>query len=85
MKLFQWLWAILVGFVVGAIARFLVPGVDQMGWILTSVLGVLGSFVGGFIGSLIKKPAEGARFHPAGFLMSVVGAIVLLVIWRMIQ
>jgi uncharacterized membrane protein YeaQ/YmgE (transglycosylase-associated protein family) len=85
MKLFQWLWAILVGFVVGVIARFFVPGADQMGWIMTSVLGILGSFVGGFIGSLIKKPAEGAKFHAAGFLMSIVGAIVLLVIWRMIQ
>jgi uncharacterized membrane protein YeaQ/YmgE (transglycosylase-associated protein family) len=85
MKLFQWLWAILVGFVVGVIARFLVPGADQMGWIMTSVLGILGSFVGGFIGSLIKKPVEGAKFHAAGFLMSIVGAIVLLAIWRMIQ
>ena len=85
MKLFQWIWAAVIGFVVGAIARFIIPGVDQMGWIMTTVIGVLGSFVGGFIGSLIKKPAEGAKFQPAGFLMSIVGAIVLLFIWRAIQ
>jgi uncharacterized membrane protein YeaQ/YmgE (transglycosylase-associated protein family) len=83
MKLFQWIWAIIIGFVVGVIARFVLPGSDQMGWIMTTVVGVLGSFVGGFIGSLIRKPAEGAKFQTAGFLMSIVGAVVLLLIWRM--
>ena len=85
MKLFQWIGAAVIGFVVGAIARFVIPGVDQMGWIMTTVIGVLGSFVGGFIGSLIKKPAEGTKFQPAGFLMSIVGAVVLLLVWRAIQ
>jgi uncharacterized membrane protein YeaQ/YmgE (transglycosylase-associated protein family) len=56
-----------------------------MGLLGTTIVGILGSFVGGFIGNLIKKPAEGAKFTPAGFVMSIVGAVVLLVIWRMIQ
>ncbi len=85
MKLFQWIWAAIVGFVVGLIARWILPGVDQMGIIATTILGILGSFVGGYIGSLIKKPVEGAKFHPAGFIMSIIGAVLLLLIWRMIQ
>jgi len=85
MKLMQWIWAIVIGFVVGLIARAVLPGADQMGLLGTTIVGILGSFVGGFIGNLIKKPAEGAKFTPAGFLMSIVGAVVLLVIWRMIQ
>ncbi len=85
MKLFQWIWAIVIGFVVGLIARALMPGVDQMGFIATTVIGILGSFVGGYIGALIKKPAEGAKFHPAGFIMSIVGAVLLLLIWRLVQ
>jgi len=56
-----------------------------MGFIATVVLGILGSLVGGFIGGVISKPAEGSKFHPAGFLMSVIGAIVLLLLWRSIR
>jgi uncharacterized membrane protein YeaQ/YmgE (transglycosylase-associated protein family) len=85
MKLLQWIWAAVIGFVVGLIARALLPGADQMGLLGTTIVGILGSFVGGYIGSLIKKPAEGAKFNPAGFIMSIVGAIILLLIWRMIQ
>lgn len=85
MKLFHWIWAAIVGFVVGLIARAILPGADQMGLIGTTIVGILGSFVGGYIGALIKKPAEGSKFHPAGFLLSIVGAIILLLIWRMIQ
>ncbi len=83
-KLFQWIWAAIVGFVVGLIARAVLPGADHMGLIATTVVGILGSFVGGYIGTLIKKPEEGAKFHPAGFIMSIVGAVLLLLIWRMI-
>jgi len=85
MKIMQWIWAIVIGFVVGLLARAVLPGADQMGLLGTTIVGILGSFVGGFIGNLIKKPAEGAKFTPAGFVMSIVGAVVLLVIWRMIQ
>ena len=47
----------------------------------TVILGILGSIVGGLIGRLISKPPEGSKFHPAGFVMSLLGAIILLVIW----
>lgn len=84
MNFIQWVWFAIVGFVIGLIARAIIPGADHMGFIATTIIGILGSFVGGYIGGLIKKPAEGAKFHPAGFVMSVVGAVLLLLIWRMI-
>ena len=76
------IWSIIVGFVVGLIARALLPGVDHMGFIMTTVVGIVGSIVGGFIGTLFKKPAPGSMFHPAGFIMSIVGAIILLLVLR---
>ena len=79
------IWSVIVGFFIGLIARAVLPGADRMGLIMTTVVGVVGSVVGGFIGNLIKKPEAGSKFHPAGFLMSIVGAIVLLLILRMIR
>ena len=78
------IWSIVVGFIVGLIARAILPGADHLGFIATTIVGIVGSLVGGFIGSLIKRPAEGATFHPAGFAMSIVGAVVLLWVWRMV-
>lgn len=77
------IWSVIVGFVIGLIARAAVPGADRMGFIATTAVGIVGSLVGGFIGTLIKRPEPGATFHPAGFLMSIVGAVVLLLVWRM--
>ncbi len=79
------LWSIIVGFAVGLIARAVVPGADHMGFILTTCVGIVGSLVGGFIGRVLKKPEPGAAFHPAGFLMSIIGAIVLLLVLRMLR
>ena len=76
------IWALIVGLVVGALARLLVPGQEHLGVLMTSILGVVGSFVGGFIGSVVSRPAEGSLFHPAGFVLSIVGAIVVLVLWH---
>ena len=76
------IWSVIVGFIIGLVARAIVPGADQMGFIATAVVGIVGSLVGGFIGTLIKRPEPGATFHPAGFLMSIVGAVVLLLAWR---
>jgi uncharacterized membrane protein YeaQ/YmgE (transglycosylase-associated protein family) len=76
------LWSILVGFVVGLCARALVPGADTMGFWLTAGLGIAGSIVGGLLGRVISRPKDGAAFHPAGFLLSIVGAILLLVLFR---
>jgi len=81
----HFIWSIIVGFVVGLIARAVLPGADQMGFIATTVVGIVGSLVGGFIGTLVNKPAPGAKFHPAGFVLSIVGAIVLLLVLRMLR
>jgi uncharacterized membrane protein YeaQ/YmgE (transglycosylase-associated protein family) len=72
------IWSIIIGFIVGLIARAVMPGVDAMGFWMTTLIGIGGSLVGGFIGSLIKRPADGAMFHPAGFIMSIIGALLLL-------
>ena len=79
------LWSIIVGFAAGLVARAVLPGADTMGFIGTTVVGIVGSIIGGLIGNMIRKPAPGARFHPHGFLMSVVGAIVLLVVIRFLR
>jgi uncharacterized membrane protein YeaQ/YmgE (transglycosylase-associated protein family) len=78
------IWSIIVGFVVGLCARALLPGADHIGLPLTILVGIAGSWLGGFVGTLISKPVEGAKFHPAGFLMSIVGAVVLLLLLRMV-
>jgi len=75
------IWYIIVGFVIGLIARAIMPGVQHLGLIMTNLLGIGGSIVGGLIGRLFSKPAPGSTFHPAGFIMSVIGAIILLFIW----
>jgi uncharacterized membrane protein YeaQ/YmgE (transglycosylase-associated protein family) len=73
---------IIVGLIVGAIARWIMPGAQGMGWIMTSLLGIGGSIVGGFISSLIWKSPDG-KFHPAGWIMSIFGAVALL--WAFMQ
>ena len=80
----HFIWWIVTGLVVGALARFLMPGRDPMGCIVTILLGIAGSFLGGFIGSLIWG-SPGGRFQPGGFLLSLLGAILLLFIWRRIR
>jgi uncharacterized membrane protein YeaQ/YmgE (transglycosylase-associated protein family) len=69
------LWTLIVGGVVGAIARFVLPGEQKMGWILTIALGVAGSFGAGFIGQAIGWYQAG---QGAGWIASVLGAVVLL-------
>ncbi len=85
MGLFGIIWTIIVGFFVGLIARALMPGAQSMGFWMTTVVGVVGSFVGGFIGTLISKPAPDAKFHTAGFFMSIIGAIVVLLLWKLLM
>lgn len=83
--MFHIIWSIIVGFVTGLIARAALPGADTMGLLGTTGVGIVGSLIGGLIGNLLKKPAPGAKFHPAGFFMSIVGAIVLLLIIRFVR
>jgi uncharacterized membrane protein YeaQ/YmgE (transglycosylase-associated protein family) len=72
------LWSIIIGFIIGFVAKHILPGAEHFGFLLTTALGVAGSFLGGFITSLISKPKDGAMFHPAGIIMSIVGALILL-------
>jgi uncharacterized membrane protein YeaQ/YmgE (transglycosylase-associated protein family) len=70
---------IVFGFVVGLIARAVVPGKQQMGLIMTTLLGVAGSLIGGLVGSAIGGGSM-SEMHGAGFLGSLIGAVLLLVI-----
>jgi uncharacterized membrane protein YeaQ/YmgE (transglycosylase-associated protein family) len=83
--MFHLIWSVIIGFLAGLIARAVLPGTDNMGFIATTLVGIVGSVVGGFIGNLISKPEPGAKFHPAGFFMSIVGAIVILVVLRFLR
>lgn len=77
MDIVVWL---LVGLVAGAIARFLVPGRDPMGWLGTVVLGLVGSLIGGFLGELIG--GGDGEVSPAGLVGSIVGAVIALLVYR---
>ena len=79
----HYVWMFIVGIIVGALARWVMPGADHMGLIMTGVLGIVGSFVGGFLQRLIfGHSLEVRHFHPAGIIGSIIGAIVLLLILR---
>jgi len=73
------LWSIIIGFLAGLIAKSLLHA-GHMGFIETTVLGVVGSIVGGLIARLFSKPKDGAMFHPAGFFLSIIGAMLTLYI-----
>ena len=71
---------ILFGLFVGIVAKFLMPGRDPGGFFITVLLGIVGSLVGGFLGRLVGWYGDG---DPAGFVMAVVGSIVLLAAYRL--
>ncbi len=74
---------LIIGLIAGALARFLVPGRDPMGIGGTIALGVVGSFVGGFLGDLLFRGGAADRgLSPAGLLGSVVGAVIVLLIYN---
>jgi uncharacterized membrane protein YeaQ/YmgE (transglycosylase-associated protein family) len=71
---------LLIGLIVGAVAKLLMPGNDPGGIIVTMLLGVAGSFVAGYLGRAAGWYAEG---EPVGFIASVIGAIILLLLYRL--
>jgi len=79
------IWYIIIGFVIGLIARAIMPGAQHLGFIVTTLLGIGGSIVGGLIARLFSKPAPGSSFHPAGLITSIIGALILLFIWGKIN
>lgn len=73
----QYVWMAIIGFIVGLVARAILPGTQSLGIILTAVLGIAGSFAAGFAGKALGWYAQG---EAVGFIASVIGAIVLLFI-----
>lgn len=73
------IWTLIVGLIVGAVAKLLMPGNDPGGWIVTMILGVAGAFIAHFVGANMGWYGEG---EPVGFIASVVGAVILLAIYR---
>lgn len=78
----HFIWSILIGFIVGLAARALMPGPNPMGFILTTILGVVGALVATFLGQGLGWYAEGSG---AGFIASVVGAMILLVVYGLVS
>ena len=85
--MFSWIGALIVGLIVGVLARLLLPGKEAfpdgpLGWLLTAILGVVGAMLGTFIGRAIFPWAD--QNYAAGWIMSIVGAVLLLLIVRLI-
>ncbi len=77
----HWIWTIVIGFVAGLIAKAITPGTGPSGFWLTAILGIAGALAATFVGQLMGLYPEG---HPAGFIASVLGAVVLLVMYHLI-
>ena len=76
------LWVIIIGFIVGIVAKFLMPGRDGGGFFLTAILGIVGALVATFLGQAVGIYAAG---QTAGFIGAVIGAIVVLAIYHMVR
>ena len=74
---------LIIGLIAGAVARLLVPGKQEMSVPMTMLIGVIGSFVGGFLGALIfGKDIDDGFFQASGIIGSIIGAIIVLLIWQ---
>ncbi len=78
----QIIWVIIIGAVVGLIAKFLVPGRDPGGFIVTPLIGIGGAVVATYLGQFLKLYEPGQN---AGFIASIVGAVIILLIYRAIR
>jgi len=74
------IWTAIIGLIIGAVAKLIMPGKDPGGWIVTLLLGLAGSFIAGYLGRLVGWYKEG---QSAGFIMSVLGAVLLLYLYRL--
>ncbi len=80
--MFHLLWVALIGIVVGALAKLIMPGKDPGGIFITMLIGIAGSFLGTFLGRFIGHYDES---QSAGFIMSLIGALILLGIYHLIR
>jgi len=78
----HYLWVAIIGLVVGALAKLIMPGKDPSGFIITMLIGIAGSFLGTFLGRAIGLYQTG---QSAGFIMSLIGAVILLGIYHLIR
>jgi uncharacterized membrane protein YeaQ/YmgE (transglycosylase-associated protein family) len=76
------IWTIVIGFIVGLLARFVMPGDDKMGFIMTTILGVVGSLAATYVGQFMGWYVAG---EGAGFIASIVGALVLLFVYNAVR
>ena len=72
---------IIFGLIVGIVAKFLMPGRDPGGFVVTAVLGIVGALLGGYLGRAMGWYGEGA---PAGFVVAVIGSIIVLLLYRLL-
>jgi uncharacterized membrane protein YeaQ/YmgE (transglycosylase-associated protein family) len=80
----NFIWWLIIGLIAGALARLIMPGKDSMGVIATIVLGIVGSIIGGLASMAIWRDS-GEGFQPAGLILSILGAILVLWIFRMVK
>jgi uncharacterized membrane protein YeaQ/YmgE (transglycosylase-associated protein family) len=80
------IWMVVLGLIVGLIARLIVPGKQHMGWIATAVLGIVGGYVGGTLGSVVFAPHQFTLTPPVkhSFLGALVGAVILVLIYNFV-
>jgi len=77
------LWTIIIGFVAGVVAKFIVPGSNEpSGFILTTILGIVGAFVASYLGQALGWYSAG---EGAGFIGAIVGAVLILLIWGFVS
>jgi uncharacterized membrane protein YeaQ/YmgE (transglycosylase-associated protein family) len=81
----SFIWWLIIGLIAGALARLIMPGRDPMGIIATILLGIVGSVLGGLVSWAIWGADDTRGFQPAGLLLSLLGAIIVLWIWRMMK
>ena len=74
------IWYIIVGLIAGVVAKSVMH--MHMTFLWTIVLGIVGSIIGGLVTHIFSRPKEGARFHPAGIIVSVLGALLVLFLWH---
>ncbi len=80
----SFLWWLIIGLIAGALARLIMPGKDAMGLLATMLLGIAGSILGGLVSWAIWG-AETTGFRPGGLLLSILGAVLVLWLWRMVR
>ena len=81
----SFLWWLIIGLIAGALARLIMPGKDAMGLLATMLLGIAGSIIGGLVSWAIWGTDTTGGFRVGGLLLSILGAILLLWIWRMVK